>query len=720
MLYLVIFAICSAHANNALQKEQVAELSSREEQASHMVTAHGNLINVEGAPRRGNGLMRGDPWPPSSMRPDSESDEFKQTEQDLKDYATVIHESPMHAAAISAAQDYEDPDYASLNHQDAAAFEEQAPNATAVAPNATPVANTTTVTVLVDQDASGVATSIGVMLLGMVTFTMSLFYATHFPDSDVQHATWLTLSESISLFSAVLLFTCFKDLMVLQFGETGGHHEGIPDTKSMIISFLRLLIAFWGVQFLLMKYRKTDLPLKAWGSIGGNFVAFAAIDSYGMVQQFSPFRDNPANAFLGMCIAGFMVLCMCISSHIVRDWIMTYDDGIIKEHEKNWDEQCRSVENQFASICLGLLLSVVIRFSISGSLPAIWGSPKNKTQDQVNTLFGVSLGFAVPVFAMSLTVSALEGHRGSLPAIVRAAKVTQLILSMSMGWSLVFCGQWEFWSATHGSGVGLGDKMTARMIDALIFSYISFGFIIALDFIADKCGVARGGFNAVISSFVLGLGIAWQGAFSEAVNALGHRFEDRTTRAYMDILMTLILCAVVLPAWFMYMLPKALAGPQPLEGDKKKEGEGDKKKEGEGDNQEGNQGAEEGAEGAEAVEGEASGEQAAKGTKAAFCNACGSQFEEGAQFCQNCGGKRQVPEEPSPVSAAPTGNAGKAAAPKAGKGGDGKGGRGSKGNVPAAPQQDENAHWGQQESWEQHDDGWGGGNEGTGQGEASF
>merc|ERR1719160_1379575 len=92
--------------------------------------------------------------------------------------------------------------------------------------------------------------------------------------------------------------------------------------------------------------------------------------------------------------------------------------------------------------------------------------------------------------------------------------------------------------------------------------------------------MARDGFNAVSNAFVLALGIAWQGAFSEAVAALSHRFDDLRVRAYMDALMTMILCAVVLPAWVMYMLPKALAGPQPLEDKTKKDA--DKKKASEG------------------------------------------------------------------------------------------------------------------------------------------
>jgi len=645
------------------------------------ITAHGAFIGHH------NSVMRSNPWPP--LRPDTEQ------EASVSESLAEIHT-------------------ADEDHIREALDAAQVPVPVNGSANIT--MNVTTLNVTLQKS---VANSIGIMLLGMVTFIMSLFYATHFPDSDVQHATWVTLSEAISLFTAVLIFTSFKDIMVLQFGEGGGHSSVVPDTKSMITSFLRMLIAFWGMQALLLKYRRTDLPLKAWASIGGNVVAFAAIDSFGMIQQFPPFRDNPANAFMGCAIAGFMIMCMTYSAHIVRHYVMTYEDGIIKEHENNWNEACKEAENRLAAICLGLLFSVVVRFAISGSLPAIWGSPHNKSQDQVNTLFGVSLGLALPVFAMSMTVSALETSAGRMPGIVRAAKVAQLVVSMCMGWSLVFCGQWEFWSATKGAGVGLGDKMTARMIDALIFSYISFGFIIVLDFAADKMQMARSAFNAVSNSFVLGLGIAWQGAFSEACSAMSERFEDATTRAYMDAFITMILCAIVLPAWVMYMLPRALAGPQPLDGDKKKDG---------GQNGDGGQGGTAmGEEGDQEDGGEAQATSDvgdAQAAKVSFCNSCGSQFEDGAQFCQNCGGKRAEDSaepvaavggkafaEPDPAGGAGGGKANASGGKAAASGG--KGGRGSTGkanNVPPAPAAtpawDENANWDQQESWDQNDDSW--------------
>merc|ERR1719326_1160776 len=101
------------------------------------------------------------------------------------------------------------------------------------------------------------------------------------------------MSRVTSLFSAVLIFHAFKDVMVEQFGETGGHDGAPPDIKSLCIAFLRLFIMFWVVQACLMKWRRSELPLYAWAQVGGVCVAFAAIDAFGMVQQFEPFRNNP-------------------------------------------------------------------------------------------------------------------------------------------------------------------------------------------------------------------------------------------------------------------------------------------------------------------------------------------------------------------------------------------------------------------------------------------
>lgn len=237
----------------------------------------------------------------------------------------------------------------------------------------------------------------------------------------------------------------------------------------------------------------------------------------------------------------------------------------MKEHELRWHEECKTTENHAIGICLGLLCSSIVRFAISGSLPPVDGSPRNKTDEQIWQLLGVSLGLGLPVMAMTAMCNALEKHKGKLPGFVRAVHAAQELLTQSMGWCLLFCGQWGFWSATHGEGVGLGDKMSARMVCALVTSYVGFVLIYLLDWIADRMKSARAGFDAVIRALILGIAISWKAAFKKAVQGISHEFDDATTRTYVDVGLCLFICSVVVPAWVMYMLPKELAGPVPLE-----------------------------------------------------------------------------------------------------------------------------------------------------------
>jgi len=141
--------------------------------------------------------------------------------------------------------------------------------------------------------------------------------------------------------------------------------------------------------------------------------------------------------------------------------------------------------------------------------------------------------------------------------------------------------------------------------------------------------VARGGFIAVQTSFVLAVGCSWEGAFAEAVAAMSYRFEDKKVRAYMDALMTIMLCMAIFPAWIWYMLPKALAGPVPLEPLLPKVEKVDPKALGAADEFGSNEVPPEG----EAGSGEA-------------CQSCGTQFEEDTSvFCQNCGERRSPTTE---------------------------------------------------------------------------
>jgi hypothetical protein len=349
--------------------------------------------------------------------------------------------------------------------------------------------------------------------------------------------------------------------MVYQFGEFSAESTSLPDLKSLIIAFVRFYLLYMLVQFFLMKYRRDAMRLKAWGMIGGTAVAFSAIDAFGMVQQFEPFRNNPAQCFLAWLIAAFMMACMAVSAWFTRNWIMTYEDGVIKEHELAWDEQCKDTENSGLGITLGFLLSVMIRFAISGTLPPVEGAPRNKTQEEVDILLGVSLGLALPVLAIAGTLYTLKKQAKTMGIIIRALTILLEVVVMTMGWCCSFEGQWIFWSATKGAGVGLGDKMSARMVCALAQSYIGFILIIMIDFIADKIKVGRDAFDALVRAIILGIALAWQGAFRRAVQGIARQSSDAAVRAYTDVALSIFLCGIVVPAWVMYILPRDLYGP---------------------------------------------------------------------------------------------------------------------------------------------------------------
>merc|ERR1712228_966362 len=136
---------------------------------------------------------------------------------------------------------------------------------------------------------------------------------------------------------------------------------------------------------------------------------------------------------------------------------------------------------------MGLLISMCVRYWIAGTLPPIHGQPKGKSQSEVWLLFGISLLSGLLVVATTVAKETYISKKTSY-TIRRLAGITQQTVSMTMGWCLLFWGQWEFWSSTHGRGLGPGDQMTARIIMALTFSFMGFTSIYAIDFVADRSG----------------------------------------------------------------------------------------------------------------------------------------------------------------------------------------------------------------------------------------
>jgi len=130
---------------------------------------------------------------------------------------------------------------------------------------------------------------------------------------------------------------------------------------------------------------------------------------------------------------------------------------------------------------------------------------------------------------------------------------------MTWAWSFVFLGRWVFWSSDYLHDIGLGNKMAARMTCAFLGSIVGFTMIYLKDFIADRVKSSRMAFDSMIDAVILGIAIGWETAFKKAVKAVAHISTDKTAETYVNLVLSLFLCSIIVPACVMYMLPKALA-----------------------------------------------------------------------------------------------------------------------------------------------------------------
>jgi len=277
------------------------------------------------------------------------------------------------------------------------------------------------------------------------------------------------------------------------------------------------------------------------------------MESFFSIQKLRAFSGGWLQGLPVVILFLVITLAMFLASDKLRE-IISQSDGTEDEGDRAWDEQCEETENDVVGLGLSFLVSVVIRYAISGQRPTGHGNPEGRPPVQASMLLlsGMAFGFFTAV--ATLFVVRLEWRKATL-SLHRMAQLLQLCCGLTMSWCFYFGTQWYFlFIFGHPKLRGA----LGKLLEALVVSFFSMVSIFVLDCIGDGSPNFKSALTGVIVAIGLLVGISWEHAFTHAIDELAESLAEYTMeRVKIKIIMACCLVVCVLPAWRLYILPKA-------------------------------------------------------------------------------------------------------------------------------------------------------------------
>lgn len=465
--------------------------------------------------------------------------------------------------------------------------------------------------VAVEKNVS-LPTAIAWNLFGGVLMIMGVFYLINWKDEDIVSATWLVMSNAISLFCAVLLFLAFREAVALmtdgddiqdrRLGAAGDANwgqcwssdsgqrrlsnifgsrrlAGVPTQTTLSVDAGCFVFVFVCWEITLFLIRKRQELLAALGLIAGHCIGFSTLYAFGNMQQCEPFRDSPGRslAVAVIALAGFLLACFV--ADLVRTRLAPAHDGHVDRDTHNWLHQCKHTEREALAFGISFLLAQVLEFCATEDIAPLHAVPKGKSLADARLHVCFVVGLSVLVMLIGYVENGVAAHHGheELTAQCKAGHAkhghemtrTQLFLHMlkdtvgfTIGWTLLVLIKIIFWSTTDDNGViGDGDIMTSHTVVVIISSAVTFATFFCIDFAADRIhGNFARGLRALGKAYMLLLGLAWEGAFWEGAHsiAVGMNLDHRSKRMLSVIGISLAFCGLVMPAWILYIVPRTI------------------------------------------------------------------------------------------------------------------------------------------------------------------
>ncbi|CAE7273216.1 unnamed protein product [Symbiodinium microadriaticum] len=395
---------------------------------------------------------------------------------------------------------------------------------------------------------------------------MLMFYLVNWPDRDIQRYSWQVISQTISIFCAVLLFQGCNGLVEEHFikGSTPPVEVAV-DMCQMLFWLTCMQIVLAITSGALSEYfgaepdqEKVELNVKSWSVLFSHVAGFATINAWGSIQQ-EYFNGSFLQALLVIPIGYCGLSIIYHFFDVVREHVAHMDDDKKDWYEEKWDEETEEAENDVAGLSLSFLTVQALRYAISGILPnqegiESWSDAISHSSRQCHLLMGCGLVF----FLLSLAVLNFSERllEEQSKRMERAIEILNNYFTFGLSWSLFYGVRWQL------SALRFTDENALLMVSiALFLSVASFLMIFVLDKVEDNhlfgqdSEVAEGATEKMISGLGILIGFSWEQSFDTAVDVVAEGLREDCPPLISKMIMSVILVLIVFPAWRIYILP---------------------------------------------------------------------------------------------------------------------------------------------------------------------
>jgi len=338
-----------------------------------------------------------------------------------------------------------------------------------------------------------------------------------------------------------------------------------------------------------------ELDVKAWAMLFAHVTGFAAINCFGDLQQVF-FADSPAHSELVLPIAA---LCFgglfWAGAEINHAWYMCKFSQLDEDYFDLWEEQMDEAENDMAALCLSFLICQSVRFHTGGRLPDPEGNEPPLTR--ASWLLSISAAFALAAVVSVQLVDVTS--RMLAKGLRRTFEVFQLVCCMCCAWCCYYGAKRLLISILPQWAVV---EMILRVVLAVVFSAVAFLVILALNWVVDRRKLSKAvqqqrfrlqrlwsrvgsspdlstkfkqkrsrwwrhkaadlqqslvlhGSDTLIKATAILIGFGWEQAFESSVTKTCERTPVGHP-VWSELVLSVILAVMVLPAWRMYILPQ--------------------------------------------------------------------------------------------------------------------------------------------------------------------